>query len=192
MKLFEKKFSNFILETYSQSPNFKYQELKQVHGIQLVKEGQENIQEADGWLSFDLQTPLLIKTADCLPLLLVGKKGLAFLHAGWKGLKDRIFDQPQIHELEVEEFFIGPCIHQENYQVRDNFKQNFPDNSHFHSYDGKRYFDLVNYAMDHIRKVYPGVSGDESGICTFSHPDFHSFRRTSTSKRNYNIIRSHL
>lgn len=42
--------------------------------------------EADGQWTDERNRPLLVLVADCLPVALLGDRGLAMLHCGWRGL----------------------------------------------------------------------------------------------------------
>jgi len=68
-------------------------ELKQVHGDALVFDppetpsGEASLIEADGSATDNLNKALVIKTADCQPIMLAHKSGkyIGALHAGWRG-----------------------------------------------------------------------------------------------------------
>ncbi|MAE71838.1 MAG: multicopper polyphenol oxidase [Gemmatimonadetes bacterium] len=61
--------------------------VRQVHGTRLVEwsEPAETIPEGDGVLVRRPGAWAGIRTADCVPLLLVGEGALAVVHAGWRG-----------------------------------------------------------------------------------------------------------
>jgi polyphenol oxidase len=62
---------------------------RQVHGARVV-EADGRVLSADGLRTEERRRPLLVVTADCLPLALAGLDGgrpaLALLHVGWRGL----------------------------------------------------------------------------------------------------------
>lgn len=80
-----------------------FAEIRQVHGCEIVKidEGSglapdpSSLREADGMISEAPGIGLMIKTADCQPILLAHKSGrqIMALHAGWRGNRA---DFPQI------------------------------------------------------------------------------------------------
>ena len=86
MEIFNKKFreGNFII--YDEAPNFDVKKVKQIHSTKIVSIDEEN-GEADGLVlnKFEKEN-LAILTADCMPVLLLGKNGSTLLHAGWRGL----------------------------------------------------------------------------------------------------------
>lgn len=83
-----------------------FAELKQVHGVKTIFEPEaQNIslpatQEADGLAISRSGLGLLIKTADCQPLLLAHKSGrhVLALHIGWKGNRQN-FPQIAVREF---------------------------------------------------------------------------------------------
>jgi polyphenol oxidase len=64
--------------------------LNQVHGIHIVRTSEiKNLEipEADGIISENSGDILVIRSADCVPVLISSKEGIfAAVHAGWKGL----------------------------------------------------------------------------------------------------------
>lgn len=65
--------------------------VSQVHGAEVVTVGagrgpMQVIAEADGVVSLAAGTPVAVRTADCVPVLLaVAGRGVAAVHAGWRG-----------------------------------------------------------------------------------------------------------
>jgi YfiH family protein len=61
--------------------------LKQVHGVRVVEAPWDGTPEADASIASSAGWLLGIKTADCLPVLLVdpGRRSVAAAHAGWRG-----------------------------------------------------------------------------------------------------------
>jgi polyphenol oxidase len=62
----------------------------QVHGVELMTlnnaRGWTQVEGIDGWITTAVGTLLTITVADCVPVYLVAPgKGLALLHAGWRG-----------------------------------------------------------------------------------------------------------
>jgi len=68
---------------------------RQVHGIRVVTAEQcrsEPPPEADAIVSLEPGVPVGVVTADCVPVLLTtpGGRGVAAIHAGWRGLADGV------------------------------------------------------------------------------------------------------
>ena len=70
----------------------------QVHGTRIVEHvpgwsGWLRTFDADGHVTFDVQTAMVVSLADCVPVFLVHPSGAGgILHAGWRGTAARIID----------------------------------------------------------------------------------------------------
>jgi len=132
--LLKRDLGTLRFETYDQKPEFEVVKLKQVHGPHVVTYQEASIKEleADGMvLPSTFQKPAAIITADCLPILIQGLKGYAFLHAGWRGLHNQIMNHSLIHDLQPQSAYIGPHIKVCCFEVQPEFKTNFPQ-EHFY------------------------------------------------------------
>lgn len=82
--------------------------LRQVHGRRVVTVGQEHTlpsqqpPEADGLSAGLGRAGLVIRTADCLPLVLADPRGraVAAVHAGWRGLVAGVVDEA-LHRMQT-------------------------------------------------------------------------------------------
>jgi len=130
--------------------------------------------QTDGLIS---QTPgqiLVIKTADCLPLLIYDplKKKVGAIHAGRKGLMKGIIEEAiktfgSSSSLVVG---IGPHIRKCCYSLSERNKVYFqvPWKKYLQKRNNQFYFDLTQIAKDKLLKI--GVKKEnieDSGICTF-------------------------
>lgn len=68
---------------------------RQVHGSRVERRATADgaINEADGQATATNGLALLVLTADCLPVALIGERAVAMLHAGWRGLADGILEE---------------------------------------------------------------------------------------------------
>jgi YfiH family protein len=88
----------------------------------------------DALVTRSLGVLLGIYTADCVPMLLCDpvNKVIGVAHCGWKGLKTQVIRETlrEMCSLGASQknvlAAIGPCIHQRNYQVDEQFLNNFP------------------------------------------------------------------
>jgi YfiH family protein len=104
---------------------------EQVHGAEVVTVTGVARQlslmgEADALISRDMATALLIRTADCIPILFYSTAAVfaGAVHAGWRGLDKRILTKTlgkanREHGVQVEDlqFVVGPFIGAESYEV---------------------------------------------------------------------------
>lgn len=188
--LYQKQIGEYLFETYDDRPHFEFDEVKQIHSARIVKSPTTQEIEADGLISdLDLKVPLAIKTADCLPIIVIGELGVANIHAGWRGLAAEIVISEEVKALRPHTFFIGAHISAKNYEVSEEFKQNFPNSSAFQVIEGRLTFNMQVEVEAQIRKSFMSAQVICANICTFANLNYNSFRRNQTTKRNYNILK---
>jgi purine-nucleoside/S-methyl-5'-thioadenosine phosphorylase / adenosine deaminase len=86
----------------------------QVHGVELMSveagHGWIQIEGIDGWISTAPGILLTVTVADCVPVYLVAPgRGVALLHAGWRGTADRILARG-VERLKAEAGCLGADI----------------------------------------------------------------------------------
>jgi purine-nucleoside/S-methyl-5'-thioadenosine phosphorylase / adenosine deaminase len=93
---------------------------RQVHGARSleVAPGQAGVLgEADVLVTREPGPVLGILTADCAPVLMIGERGTAVAHAGWRGLVAGAVEAAVAAVAPVHAAWIGPCIHACCYEV---------------------------------------------------------------------------
>jgi hypothetical protein len=98
---------------------------RQVHGTRLIEHPTRNEPtEADGHVVREPGLGALVFTADCLPVAVTGPKGVAMLHAGWRGLAGGIL-AAGAEAVEATSAAIGPgigpCCYEVGEEVLDAF-----------------------------------------------------------------------
>ncbi len=146
---------------------------RQVHGTRLLEQPVE-LTEADGHVLRELGLAALVFTADCLPVAVAGPKGVAMLHAGWRGLAGGILAAGAA-AVEATSAAIGPGIGPCCYQVGDEVLAAFSDLGEGIA-DGPM-LDLPEVARRQLAAA--GVARVESaGLCTSCEAElFFSHRR---------------
>lgn len=187
-------FANISFEVYNQKPEFDFLEVTQTHSdIVCYKADLPCL--ADGIvLSHQEKFPIGIKTADCLPVAILGEQGVALIHAGWRGLQSKILQDPKICELKPLFAVIGPYINPEEYEIGEEVYQAFSSKEYFQKKESsnekeKWLFDLGAEAKSQLQKIAPQIKTISSPLYTFSDSSLHSFRKNKTEKRNYNLLR---
>lgn len=111
----------------------------------------KQFKETDGLLTDKKQVGLLIKYADCTPIVLYDpdNKLLAAVHSGWRGTVSRISEQAislMEHDFNSKRenllAFVGPSIDQANYEVGPEVYQafsNFADRDRFFEPANEKY-----------------------------------------------------
>ena len=188
--IFEKQTPQGVLKIFNDRPTeIDFLEIEQVHGSTILENSSGK--KADGIISLKNETksPLAIKTADCIPLLVLGNKGFGMIHAGWRGVQSKIHTQKEVENIEPTYFFIGPHISSQSYEVTEEFYNYFPNSTHlFNKIDDKTTFNLSEQMKQDLESKFPKAKIEVSNICTFSNLKFNSYRRDRTNLRNWNIF----
>ena len=154
--------------------------MKQVHGARLEEIGpgpDRVIPDCDGLVTELPEAALVIRTADCLPIVAFGDGRLGAAHAGWRGVRSGILGE-LVKRMGGTEFEvaigpgIGPCC----YEVGQEFEEWFAP--HLVCRARRRYFDLPGAARAQLEEA--GVAPERIHTvseCTACSPEFHSFRR---------------
>lgn len=179
-----------IFEVHDTKPDFDLCYVIQVHGTEIVPQA-FTPQNGDGILSHyaKLERPLAIKTADCIPAAMEGDDQVVFLHAGWRGVAQSIFEQPEVKNIFPKYAYIGPSIRSCCYEVSKDFIKNFSSSKNFIQRAEKTFFDLQSEARDQINSLYPKIEVEIDSECTMCNLKFHSFRRNATPNRNWNLYK---
>ena len=180
----------------------------QVYGgdVRIVESGDdftENDKEADGLITNLRNTPLLIFTADCVPVVFYDKQQgvVALAHAGWRGTYGNIAGEmvdimTDKYGCKVEDIktIIGPSVSVDNYEVSYDLIEKFAAlevQGYYKEVDGKYYLDLWKLNKELLKKC--GILEDNIKIidfCTVRDNDkFFSYRLDdATPKRIGTII----
>ena len=162
--------------------------------------------KADAIITDQKQIPIGVLTADCVPILLYDckKNMIAAIHAGWKGAYKGIINKVIKFMLKkgckIKNIItaIGPCISQDNYNVKIDFKKKFlkkdkKNKVFFKKNKDMIYFNLPNYVKNQL-KLNKISNIDMKNIDTFDKKNnFFSARYSLRSKhddygRNISII----
>lgn len=183
----------------------------QVHGADVVVanapvQGRRWLARADGMITNRPDVPLVMRYADCVPLLFYdpAQHAIGLSHAGWRGtvqgmasrtvqaLQQAYGSQPQ--DIQV---IIGPSISGACYQVGEEVVQAAQD--YFGTTeglvqrdesDGSAYLDL--WAANRLDLERAGVEQIEvSGICTYQNTrDFYSHRAENGKTGRFGVVLS--
>lgn len=172
---------------------------KQVHGnhIEIIRTIPEIPPVADALITPVNGVFVAVKTADCLPVLLLDKsRGIASaIHAGWRSTVMRIL--PKVVERMAEEFgtkpedvvaalgpAIAPCCYEVDDKVLNPFRESIPDPERFITVvntenTASRRIDLA--LVNRFELIAKGVREEniqDVNLCTCCNPDlFFSYRR---------------
>ena len=160
----------------------------------------------DGLITKSKGLAIGILTADCAPILFFDPKKniIGAAHAGWKGAHKKIgikiinYFKKKGSKLNDIFAVIGPCISQNNYEIKNDFKAKFlkqkqENTKHFKKFGNKIYFDLKGYIFKQLKNT--GINNIEIIKKDTFNPrnKFFSARRSLKNKindygRNISII----
>ncbi len=179
--------------------------LSQIHSDHIVRvESQDqhlqNSVEGDALLTTSRGLRVGVKTADCVPVLIVDHKTktVSAVHAGWRGLHAQII--PKALQMFVDLgsarddllVAVGPCICAKHYEVGLEFKKHFPEELYpnaFHIDKSSLKLDLRSLAVTQIRQS--GIMTrhiDVLEICTYEQCQLSSYRRDKSAGRQWSWI----
>ena len=182
--------------------------LNQIHSnkIHFVKNLPKKKLVGDGLITNIKGLALGILTADCAPIIFFDpkKRIIGAAHAGWRGAYKKIVKNMISHFKKRGSKFndlyvvIGPCISQNNYEVKQDLvqkflNQSFDNKKHFKKEKSKIYFDLKGYIFQQLKRN--GIKNIEIIKKDTFYPknNFFSARRSLKNKindygRNISII----
>ena len=177
--------------------------LTQVHGTRVVRVGSEDFgngpPEADASVGAEPGSICVVRTADCLPILLCSRDGreIAAAHAGWRGLAAGIAEATvaALDSLPGDLLaWFGPAISQPAFEVGAEVREAFVAHAKaaaaaFEPNErGRWQADL--YLLARQRLAAAGVTAVYGGgFCTSADPErFYSYRRDGETGRLVSFI----
>jgi len=132
-----------------------------------------------------------VRTADCVPVVLIGEEWVGIAHVGWRGLASGILERTlerlkpyeDLHRLFV---FVGPSAKACCYQVGEEFRRLF--SPYLTERNGSLYMDMQEAVMEELKSM--GISN--FGLidrCTVCSDDLPSYRRDRTERRMLTSVR---
>ncbi len=176
--------SNMVLAKQTHTDNVRVVTAED-KGKGLTKES--DIEDTDGLITNEKNIPLVVFSADCIPVLLADKHGRAIgaVHAGWRGTVMKI---PQKAVSLMAENYgikprdivvsIGPGIGKCCFEVGEEVAKEFAPSFVKKGENGKFYVDLWEANASALMEI--GVLKKNisiAKICTKCNDDFYSYRR---------------
>ncbi len=157
--------------------------LEQVHGGKVYEvrtSGEHSGRQGDGYITLAANATLSVTTADCAPVVLIGGKGIAVLHAGWRSLQADIISKGATMLLskgvKPVASYLGPCISAAKYEFGEPelslLAQQFGEGVRSETADGKPALAMdkaVAAACEKAGWPAPAATACTSGEQWFSH-----------------------
>ncbi len=199
------------MEVVCKEGNFNIEKLTsniQIHSDIVNKIDENNIgqkKDGDALITNIPNVPLLIFTADCVPIAIIDKKNKAIglAHAGWRGTYDAIAKKTiekmtKNYNTNPEDLVciigpsIGPCCYEVSKELVEKFNMNFTNSTEkfYRIEEGKYKLDLWRVNEYIIKES--GVKDENIinlNICTSCNSDkFHSYRKHNQTPKRIGTI----
>ena len=168
--------------------NFKmkeYSEMHQTHSDKFLIIKQSGIYKADALITNEKNLPLIVKTADCMPILVSDDINVSAIHAGWRGLQKKILEKTlSSFNKPTLKVFIGPHAQKCCYEVKNDVAFYFK--KFIVKREGKIFLNMTGVVQNYLNtfKIKYEISDD----CTICNPDYFSYRENKTPNRQFGII----
>ena len=174
--------------------------LNQLHGTFVVGvDSFDTPPDADASVGSRTGDVCVVKTADCLPVLLCSSDGreVGIAHAGWRGLAAGVIENTiasMAHDPGDLLAWLGPAISQPAFEVGDDVRDAFvlhdstADSCFVSNARGRWQADL--YALARLRLSAAGITGVHGGgLCTYGDEKrFFSHRRDGDTGRMVSFV----
>ena len=161
--------------------------LNQVHGAAIITATDGgNRGDGDALVTTRPRLPLIVATADCVPIAIEAEGAVAVVHAGWRGAVAGVL-RAALETLNREGFTprraglgpaIGPCC----YEVGDEVAEHFPDHVATTTW-GTTSVDIPGYLATQLSNIDVW----QSDVCTYTSSHMNSWRRDRTKERQVTV-----
>ncbi len=165
--------------------NVNFAEMKQTHSSEVKIINSKGIYNSDGIETNTQDLPLVVRVADCIPILMQSKNLISAVHAGWRGINNSIFENSlKNHNFKSLKISIGPHAKECCYEVKEDLKQLFPSSTI--EFNGRYYLNLRSRIEEFCIKE--NIELEVSHHCTICDDRYYSYRKSSTPQRQFGII----
>lgn len=169
-----------------QTPFGRWATINQTHSdiVQVVDEP-GTVGEGDGTITSQVGLGLVIQTADCVPVFLIGEQDgmtqVAAVHAGWRGIANQIVVRAIEQMDTIHTAVIGPCIGVNRYEVGEEVIQamvdaGIPREVCTQERVPRPHLDVKMAVAHQLRQAHIRTI-ETSGACTYSNTGWASYRR---------------
>lgn len=170
---------------------FKTAYLNQIHSAVVHNIVKPGIYEGDGLFTELNNCVLIVKTADCLPLIFVSEElgVIGVVHMGWRSAKEGILGNIS-YDLSTFKVIAGVAMRKCCYGVGDEFLDYLNFRNFLTRKNKKLYFDPISFAYESL--INNGLKKEnfiDLDICSFHSPqNFFSYRRDKQFFRTLSFV----
>ncbi len=174
--------------------------LQQIHTNTCVRVEENDLRKADAAITSSKYHPLVIKTADCLPIVLCDQSGteIAALHGGWRGLLSGVIENT-LSQFKAPPntlmAWMGPAICKKCFEVGEEvpeaFIKQYPyaDVAFTPGTTAHKYLGNLVHIATLILQKHGIIDLHYSNACTFEGENkFYSYRRGDQTGRMTTLI----
>ncbi len=159
--------------------------MDQSHSDVFIEVNKPGKYKADALITKNKNLPLVVLTADCMPVLISDDEKIGVIHIGWKGLENNIFYKTissfNLQNLKVS---IGPHAQKCCYEVKEDLESKFSE--YCLRVGNKIYLDLSKEIKEFCLENNIGI--EVSNICTIENQKYNSYRRNKTENRQSSFL----
>ena len=162
-----------------------YADMNQTHSDIVLEIDKKGTYKADALVTETKDLKLVVKTADCMPVVVSDGNKVGVIHIGWKGVENNIFFKTikkfNYNNLKVS---IGPHAQKCCYEIKDDLFKKFPESTSMRQ--SIKYLDLSNEIERFCIKN--NIEFEKSSTCTIESDSFNSYRRDKTDLRQWSFV----
>ena len=163
----------------------EFASMEQSHSDVFLEINKSGIYKADALITKERDLTLVVKTADCMPVLISDEEKIGVIHIGWKGLENNIFYKTisnfNLSKLKIS---IGPRAQKCCYEVKKDLEKKFK--RHCCSNNNLTYLNLSNEIKEFCEEN--DIDLEIIDKCTIEDKKYNSFRRDKTKNRQWSSV----
>ena len=165
--------------------DIEFASMEQSHSDIFLEVDKAGKYKADGLITKTNNLKLMVKTADCMPVLISDNEKVGVVHIGWKGLEKKIFykiiSKFNSEKLKVA---IGPHAKSCCYEVKEDLESKF---SKYCIKKGEKiYLNLSKEIQEYCEEN--NIDLEVSDMCTIDNKKYNSYRRDKTKNRQKSYV----
>ncbi len=170
---------------FNKTPGLDLASMDQSHSDIVLEIDKAGTYKSDALITKEKNLILVVKTADCMPVIVTDNEKVGVIHIGWKGLENKIFYKTisnfNLDKLKVS---IGPFAKVCCYEVKKDLEVKF--NEHCLKHKHKIYLDLSSEIKEFCRTN--NIEIEISNVCTVENNKYNSYRRDKTTLRQWSLV----